>query len=101
MLFAEEIYYIFMHFIIKQCFLFFYLRLSPVQTFVRFVYGTMVINALAAVGIWLLYCLQCFPLDAFMHPALHPNAKCVEVLITYFVPASIVSNSFGTAATQR
>lgn len=43
-LFVEEIYYYFVHWVIKSAFFLFYLRLSPDVTFRRFVYVGMATN---------------------------------------------------------
>ena len=43
-LFIEEVYYYFVHWVIKFAFLFFYLRLSPDKTFRRLVFFGMATN---------------------------------------------------------
>ncbi|KIW88831.1 uncharacterized protein Z519_10315 [Cladophialophora bantiana CBS 173.52] len=88
-LFAEEIYYIWMHFWIKICFLLFYLRLASARTFRMLVYCTIGLTAAITVTIWLIYCLQCKPLQAFWYPTLYPTAKCLPSKVTYFVPGSL------------
>ncbi|RDW71711.1 hypothetical protein BP5796_07745 [Coleophoma crateriformis] len=87
-LFAEEIYYVWMHFIIKMAFLLFYLRFAT-KTFRKLVYCTIGLNVVFTLIQWLLYCLQCFPLDAFFHKANHPGAKCLSNKILAFVPAAL------------
>lgn len=89
-LFAIEIYYIWMHFHLKMGFLLFYMRLSHVQSFRILIYMAMVCNALCTVGIWVLYCLQCIPLEAFWNPAKYPDTICLNSSVTYFVPYSLV-----------
>ncbi|KAI5843173.1 hypothetical protein BZA05DRAFT_187187 [Tricharina praecox] len=86
-LLAEQFYYAFMQFIIKMCILAFYLRLSPLQTFRRAVYGTMALNTVCTVVIWLVYCLQCIPLKGFWAPTV--KAKCLPPLFLNFFPASL------------
>ncbi|KAB2573449.1 hypothetical protein DBV05_g7858 [Lasiodiplodia theobromae] len=89
-LFAIEIYYIWMHFHLKMGFLLFYMRLSHVQSFRILIYMAMVCNALCTVGIWVLYCLQCIPLEAFWNPAKYPDTICLNSSVTYFVPYSLM-----------
>jgi hypothetical protein len=71
-----------MHWVIKMAFLLFYLRFL--------VYGTMGLNTLFAIITWLLYVLQCVPLDAYFNPAAHPAVKCLDKSILAFVPAAFV-----------
>ncbi|KAL5340157.1 hypothetical protein BJX70DRAFT_396930 [Aspergillus crustosus] len=89
LLFAEEILYIWMQFIIKQGFLMFYLRLANKPSFTYSVYATMVLNFLIAVALWLLYCLQCRPLPAFWNAAAYPDADCLDSSVTYYVPVAL------------
>ncbi|OQU95024.1 hypothetical protein CLAIMM_01293 [Cladophialophora immunda] len=88
-LFAEEIYYIWMHFWIKLCFLLFYLRLAKERRFRMLVFGTIGLTATITLTIWLIYCLQCNPLQAFWYPTQFPTAKCLPSKVTYFVPGSL------------
>ncbi|KAJ5216800.1 hypothetical protein N7468_009808 [Penicillium chermesinum] len=67
LLFAEEISYIWMQFIIKTAFLLFYLRLTSSTTFIK----------------------GCMPLAAFWDLPAHPNAKCLPKSVTYYVPVSL------------
>lgn len=90
-LFAEEIYYIWMHWVIKMAFLLFYLRFATTRTFRYLVYGTMGLNTIFSLITWLLYVLQCVPLDAVFHPAAHPTAKCIDRSVLAFVPTAFVS----------
>ena len=92
-LFAEEIYYIWMHWVIKMAFLLFYLRFATTRTFRCLVYGTMGLNTIFSIITWLLYVLQCMPLDAIFHPAAHPTAKCVDRAVLAFAPTGFVSLS--------
>ncbi|KAL2815252.1 hypothetical protein BDW59DRAFT_177688 [Aspergillus cavernicola] len=89
LLFAEEILYIWMQFALKTGFLLFYLRLANKTSFIYSVYATMVLNVLITIALWLLYCLQCRPLPAFWNPAAYPDAKCLKMAITYYVPVSL------------
>ncbi|KAL3483921.1 hypothetical protein BJX62DRAFT_230654 [Aspergillus germanicus] len=89
LLFAEEILYIWMQFVIKIAFLVFYLRLASKTSYIYSVYATMVLNLLIAVALWLLYCLQCRPLPAFWNSAAYPDATCLDTSVTYYVPVSL------------
>ncbi|OKL58121.1 hypothetical protein UA08_06435 [Talaromyces atroroseus] len=88
-LFAEEIYYIWMHFTIKMSFLFFYLRISHTRQFTYLVYGTMGLVTTFTIIAWLIYCLQCIPLAAFWDAAAYPDAKCLSTKITYYVAVAL------------
>jgi hypothetical protein len=57
-LFAEEIWYLFLHLLIKFSFLLFFLRLSQKKSFRRAVYFVMGCNVFVTVGTWCLYSLQ-------------------------------------------
>ena len=92
-LFAEEIMYTFMHFIIKMAFLLFYLRFAT-KTFRKLVWVTIGLNSIMTLAILLLYCFQCLPLDAFFNPQNHPNVKCVDNNYLAFIPASFVSTFY-------
>lgn len=81
----------FTHCVIKMAFLLFYLRLSRETTFRRWVFTAMALNAMFTLTNWLIACLQCIPLDAFFHPAAHPETKCISHFVTFFVPALLVS----------
>ncbi|KAJ5040863.1 uncharacterized protein L3040_005422 [Drepanopeziza brunnea f. sp. 'multigermtubi'] len=87
-LFVEEIYYVLMHFIIKMTFLLFYLRFAT-KGFRTLVHYSIALNCIFAVVQWLLYCLQCIPLDAYFHHNDHPTVKCLENSVLAFVPASL------------
>ncbi|KAL1639130.1 hypothetical protein SLS58_008217 [Diplodia intermedia] len=89
-LFAIEIYYVWMHFHLKLGFLLFYLRLSHLKSFRVAVYLTMGFNGVVTVGMWLLYFLQCTPLEAFWNPVKYPTPNCLDTKVTYFVPYSII-----------
>ncbi|KAL4804567.1 hypothetical protein BDV18DRAFT_161662 [Aspergillus unguis] len=88
LLFAEEIQYIWMQFIVKHAFLQFYLRLANGTTFTFSIYFTMALNAAIAIALWLLYCLQCRPLAAFWNPTAYPGFKCLDTSVTYYVPVA-------------
>lgn len=90
-LFIEEIYYVWMHWIIKMAFLLFYLRFAT-KLFRSLVYCTIGLNTLFTIIQWFIYCLQCIPLDTFFHPEAHPNVKCFDNSILAFVPAALVSS---------
>ncbi|KAL3439562.1 hypothetical protein BDV09DRAFT_182122 [Aspergillus tetrazonus] len=101
LLFAEEILYIWMQFVIKQAFMLFYLRLTSKTLFTYSVYATMVLNFPIAVGLWLLYCLQCQPLPAFWNSAAYPDATCLATAVTYYVPVSLnIITDFTSSAFQ-
>jgi len=86
-LFIEEVFYYFTHWVIKQAFLLFYLRLSPRANFQRMVWVTMGLNTAFCIINWLLAFLQCIPFDAILHPQKHPNAKCMNPLILFVIPS--------------
>ncbi|KAF1352738.1 hypothetical protein EJ07DRAFT_23355, partial [Lizonia empirigonia] len=86
-LFVEEVYYYFVHWVIKFAFLFFYLRLSPDRTFRRLVYFGMATNIAIFVVNILLACLQCMPFDEILHPGTHPEAKCIPPIVLLVVPS--------------
>ncbi|KAJ4399271.1 hypothetical protein N0V91_009554 [Didymella pomorum] len=86
-LFVEEVYYYFVHCVIKSAFFLFYLRLSPDVTFRRLVYIGMATNvAIFTVNI-LIACLQCIPFDEVLHPGTHADAKCLPKLVLLIVPS--------------
>ncbi|KAH6714279.1 hypothetical protein DL95DRAFT_341111 [Leptodontidium sp. 2 PMI_412] len=87
-LFVEELYYVLMHWVIKMAFLLFYLRFAT-KRFRTLVFCTIGINCAFTVIQWLLYCLQCIPIDAFFHPELHPGVKCIDNSVLAFVPAAL------------
>ncbi|GME28826.1 hypothetical protein F5883DRAFT_504563 [Neofusicoccum parvum] len=86
-LFVEEIFYMFTHWTIKQAFLLFYLRLSPSVAYRYCVIGAMVVNTVFTIINWLLAFLQCTPFDAIFHPALHPDANCIDKNILLMGPS--------------
>jgi hypothetical protein len=51
----------------------------------------MGLNTIFSIITWLLYVLQCMPLDAIFHPAAHPKAKCVDRAVLAFAPTGFVS----------
>lgn len=83
--------YPWMHCWIKMCFLLFYLRLCSERNFAIAVYCVMAYNIASTIALWLLYGLQCIPLDALFHPAAHPDVKCLPSDVIYFVPYPLVS----------
>ncbi|KAK0121373.1 hypothetical protein ONS96_011547 [Cadophora gregata f. sp. sojae] len=87
-LFVEELYYVLMHWVIKMAFLLFYLRFAT-KRFRTLVYCTIGLNCAFTVIQWLIYCLQCIPIDAFFHPELHPGVKCIDNAVLAFVPAAL------------
>ncbi|KAF2493711.1 hypothetical protein BU16DRAFT_562676 [Lophium mytilinum] len=86
-LFVEEVYYYFTHWVIKQAFLLFYLRLSQRPNFQRMVWVTMALNTAFLVINWLLAFLQCTPFDAIFHPENHPEAHCMNSLVLLIIPS--------------
>jgi hypothetical protein len=76
-----------MHWVIKTAFLLFYLRFAT-KIFRTLVYCTVGLNTILTLIIWLMYCFQCMPLDAFFNPAAHPTTKCLDNSILAFVPAA-------------
>src|SRR6266487_2807371 len=76
-----------MHWIIKTAFLLFYLRFAT-KIFRTLVFCTMGLNTIFTLIIWLMYCFQCMPLDAFFNRAAHPTTKCLDNSILAFVPAA-------------
>ncbi|KAL7276060.1 hypothetical protein RUND412_000976 [Rhizina undulata] len=90
-LFAEEIYYMLLLWLIKISILLFYLRLSPNSGFRRIVYSIIALNTLATVTCWFIYCFQCNPLDAVWDTAVAalPGTKCLPSLFLFFFPASL------------
>lgn len=77
-LLAEEFVYVFMQFAVKMCFLLFFFRLSKNKMFRACLWATIAFHALSTVGIWLIYALQCMPLEAFYDKAKHPSVQCVS-----------------------
>lgn len=87
--------YPWMHCWIKMCFLLFYLRLCHERKFVIAVYCVMGYNVVTTIVLWLVYILQCIPLDALLHPSAHPDVKCLAVDVIYvFVPYPLVGDLY-------
>ncbi|KAL4910295.1 hypothetical protein BDW74DRAFT_50260 [Aspergillus multicolor] len=80
----------FVHFVFKQTFLLFYLRLSPNRRFQCAVYSTMVICVVFLTVEWLLAFLQARPLAAYFHPEDYPNAKRLSEYVVQMVPTAFV-----------
>lgn len=92
LLFIIEFVYILCQWLIKMSFLAFYLRvLSSTPLYRLLIHLTIGFTTAQTVAVWLFYGLQCIPLDAFFHPALYPNARCIPTPITLYIPASLVS----------
>ena len=72
-------------------FLLFFKRLSPNRTFQIAVHCTIAANVFVTVGTWILYCLQCIPIEAYWAPEKHPDVKCLDFGISLWLPASAVS----------
>ncbi|PBP16768.1 hypothetical protein BUE80_DR012336 [Diplocarpon rosae] len=87
-LFVEELYYVLMHWIIKMAFLLFYLRFAT-KLFRTLVFCTIGLNCAFTVAQWMVYCLQCLPLDTFFHPAAHPTVRCIDNKVLAFLPAAL------------
>ncbi|KAF1353219.1 hypothetical protein BDV97DRAFT_396067 [Delphinella strobiligena] len=85
-LFVEEFYYYFEQLLIKMCFLLFYLRFLGKTPARKFIYATMALVYLQVGGTWIFYGLQCRPVDAFLHPELHPNAVCFTTGLAMYAP---------------
>jgi hypothetical protein len=89
---VEEFYYLLLQFFIKMSFLFFYRRtLQTTRPFKIAVICTMVLVCLQTGGTWIFYALQCIPIQAYFHPELYPNARCINSGISYYVPSVAVS----------
>ncbi|KAF2802068.1 uncharacterized protein BDZ99DRAFT_469119 [Mytilinidion resinicola] len=86
-LFVEEVFYYFTHWVIKQAFLLFYLRLSQRPNFQKMVWITMGLNTAFLIINWLLAFLQCTPFDAIFHPENHPEAHCMNSLVLLIIPS--------------
>ncbi|KAH7024879.1 uncharacterized protein B0I36DRAFT_366783 [Microdochium trichocladiopsis] len=87
-LFVEEIWYLGLHFLIKMSFLLFFLRLSPSSKFRIAVFCVIGANVFVTVGTWVLYCLQCIPLEAYWHPEKYPDVKCLPFAVSLWLPAT-------------
>ncbi|KAK7947844.1 uncharacterized protein PG986_008730 [Apiospora aurea] len=87
-LFAEEFYYLFLQFLIKMSFLCFYLRtLTTTNRFQHAVYVVMGLVCFQTVGTWIFYGLQCIPIDAYFHPELYPDRRCIDSSLSYYLPS--------------
>lgn len=106
-LFIEEIFYMFTHWTIKMTFLIFYIRLSPEPLFRRLCFATMGLNTACMIVNWCLAIFQCTPLDAYFHPALHPDATCINSNILLMGPSVLVrsqkprTTTYDTATWKR
>ncbi|KAL1596517.1 hypothetical protein SLS60_009164 [Paraconiothyrium brasiliense] len=89
LLFVQEIFYYVVHWLIKASFLVFYLRLSPEVGFRRLVWIGLAANTVMLIFNELISILQCNPVIAVLRPFEHPEAKCLERLVVFFVPASL------------
>lgn len=73
-------------------FLCFYLRaLTTTIRFQRAVYAVMSLVCCQTVGTWIFYGLQCIPIDAYFHPELYPNRRCIASSLSYYLPSVAVS----------
>ncbi|CAN9389961.1 unnamed protein product [Alternaria alternata] len=52
----------------------------------------MALVCLQTAGTWVFYALQCIPIQAYFHPELYPNAKCISSGLSYYLPS--VANVF-------
>ncbi|KAF2185245.1 hypothetical protein K469DRAFT_665481 [Zopfia rhizophila CBS 207.26] len=86
-LFVEEVFYYFVHWVIKSAFLFFYLRLSPNKRFRTFVYLGIGLNGAIFICNMLIAFFQCIPFDEILHPGTHPDAVCINKLVLLVVPS--------------
>ena len=78
-----------MHWIVKMAFLLFYLRIAHTKIFTWSIYATIATNCVFTVIIWMIYCFQCIPLDAYFNKAAHPTVQCLPNKVLYFVPAAL------------
>lgn len=76
----EEFWYIWMQFVVKMCFLLFYLRLSAERKFRTILWSVVAFHIATTVVIWLLYAFQCMPLAAFYDALSYPDVECVRLL---------------------
>ena len=67
-----------MQFSVKMCFLLFFFRLSSQRPFRIALWSVIVFHAGSTIAIWLLYALQCQPLEAFYNKARYPDVKCIS-----------------------
>lgn len=77
-LLAEEFIYVWMQFSIKMCFLLFFFRLSKNKIFRASLWSVIAFHVLTTIGIWLLYGLQCQPLEAFYDKVKYPEVQCIS-----------------------
>ncbi|KAL4791152.1 hypothetical protein BDV19DRAFT_393396 [Aspergillus venezuelensis] len=89
LLFVEELFYMFVHLVLKQTYLLFYLRLSPRRSFQWVVYGTMILCIVFLTVEWLLAFLQARPLAAYFHPEDYPYAKRLNEYAVQMVPTGL------------
>ncbi|KAK8094945.1 hypothetical protein PG997_001630 [Apiospora hydei] len=100
-LFAEEFYYLFLQFLIKMSFLCFYLRtLTTTNRFQHAVYVVMGLVCFQTVGTWIFYGLQCIPIDAYFHPELYPNRRCIDSSLSYYLPSVALPDADITCDTR-
>ncbi|KAG9254481.1 uncharacterized protein F5Z01DRAFT_107874 [Emericellopsis atlantica] len=88
-LLAEEFYYVWMQFSVKLCFLLFFFRLSSQRPFRIALWSVIVFHVGSTIAIWLLYALQCQPLEAFYYKERYPDVQCISNDIAYFIPYSL------------
>ncbi|KAF2736157.1 hypothetical protein EJ04DRAFT_401020, partial [Polyplosphaeria fusca] len=86
-LFAQEIYYYLVHWVIKSSFLVFYFRLSSQRNFRIAIWAGIALNTVMLIYNELISILQCDPVAAVLEPMKYPDAKCIERLIVFFTPA--------------
>ena len=82
--------YLFLHFWIKMSFLLFFLRLSPDRGFRIAVFCVIAANVIVTVGTWVLYSLQCQPIEAYWYPERYPDIKCLSFGLSLWLPATSV-----------
>ncbi|KAF2645134.1 hypothetical protein P280DRAFT_390538 [Massarina eburnea CBS 473.64] len=89
LLWIQEFFYYFVHFLIKESFLSFYHRLSPDRGFRIMLWIGHIANIMILCQNELLSVFQCMPIIAAIKPFEYPDAKCVERLVIFFVPAGL------------
>ncbi|KAF3006357.1 hypothetical protein E8E14_006166 [Neopestalotiopsis sp. 37M] len=53
------------------------------------IYIVMGVVVCQTIGTWLFYGLQCIPIQAYFHPELYPDAKCVATKLSYYLPSAV------------
>ncbi|RYO77501.1 hypothetical protein DL766_004933 [Monosporascus sp. MC13-8B] len=61
------------------------LKADPTALTVYIVVGA---NVFVTTGTWVLYCLQCIPIEAYWYPERHPDVQCLPFALSLWLPAS-------------